>query len=251
MQYISEYATITAAQAAFTPAEWDKISVNGRLLVYLDGAHFEYPGRSDGAAGMWVPYQYRDARTVIVYAGDIDPAAAPNTSWGWTIVGGVTLAAGETQMLNPGAANANIQHTTLGLNTADHLIYMNCKVTAASGTNGVRLQFDGGDSLGGGRIYSLYLSYLGTAGDIRWAYDTNGVYAAGVAYVKLVFELHQAEACANIWLYDSQQMIGTCRTADFPGAAGNERIYVGCYGGAVTGTMYLDSFPAFAILEKP
>ena len=243
------YASISAAEAAFTPTAGNIIVVNNRALVYRGGADFEYPGRSDGPSGLWVPQAYRAATVVIVYHGDVDVAASPNSDWGWSKVGDVAIVAGETRIQNAGAA-AYLQKLALGLTTVRHLMYMNAKVTAAGGSNCNRFKLDAGDGAGGGKTFNSYQSYLATPGDTRWTYDSNGIYAAGVGYQRLVCECDQTADCALMYHYDTQKLLNACRVADFVGAAGNERIYIGSYQ-ADTGVMYVDGFPAITILEIP
>ena len=256
-RYVPHYSSITAAIAdgrVAGDAIWLDTQSDSVLMYCRPGSDFEYPGRTDTPAALWVPWRYRDAYVSHVVNAAVTAASQPNTSWGWSFVpgtGGTETPAGViTTYVDPDATSyAYIEDATGGFggHSGDLLAFMDVRCSAAvGGTNTVRLEIRDGTTL-----YDVSVSSGGVAGDVKLNVgQTPTAYGNGAGtHVKLLVEFTATANTVNVWMYDSMQLIGTANLADFAGAGGLNRVRIGCTIAADTATWHLQGFPAVAVME--
>jgi len=254
--YIPEYTTVAAALSDGLVAG-DTFVLNGASghssLRYLrSGLEFEYPGRSDGAAALALPYRFRDANVVTVFEGGEDSTKAPNLTWGWTQVlagtGTETTAGAATIWTDPTAAS--IAHTwinNLGLDsTKAQLLYAHIRNDAGSATAGSRIIL-----ANGARRFFYTLSYGGASGSFRHEYTPrNNAYVAGSGvWEEVLLTLDPNAKLSTVARYQTGDIISAVRYLDL-GATATNQILIGSASAADTGTTRAQGFPALALLEE-
>jgi len=251
MQFIKRVTSLESP--GFSPAHRDQVTINGRLMRYLEGAFFEYGSRTDGASGLWVPEDFHDSYVQAVYKAGTAYTSSPNSDWNWswtnlTTSGTISEPDGDTTLIDcPGGADKSylrLEPGTWDL-ASDHLgMFARWKCTDGD-DDGPRVQLYA-DGSGNQFDLNTRLAANGTPGDIEDVNNAPNLIASfgSSEYTALWWEL--ADHAVTIWHYDTQTPLVSC-PADSADTSGAGRIRLGS-SLAEECSLYLSGFPAIAFL---
>lgn len=250
---VKRYASVTAAEAAFTPTANDKIIVRNMLRPYREASDFDFTGRSDCNRKLCLPYDAWDAECLISYLGGIDEGAAPHSAsyWNWTAIlngtGTITENAGneETTFYDPDASSQAYIEKMLTF-TGDIYVFVEVKCTAVGGSYDCVLTISDNDVLN--VVATVDFGDAGIAGDLQWYNETSQSYSLGTTtWRKLVVVLNSVY-CA-VYDYDTGALLSHVLTANLP-AATTSYVRFGSTSLAGSGTIMLKGKPGLTVLQS-
>jgi len=260
-----EYATSISAYEATVPQvpPWKRLYLteSGQTVVFVPGGELEYPGRLDGAAGVWVDARWieMDGRCIggvqvdTAYDGGAAVGASPNSDWLWSAVtngtGTVSVVGSYTRCNAPAIGDDAYLQVSGGIaaqlaNT--YLVLPRIRVVSADG-NDPRLEYNNSISQGGAG--SSPIGWFGNpgAGSVTFQFGGPGYPFGANVWFGATFDFFDLPTL-TAREYDTGMVVATTITAS-EGVSAADRIRIGCRAVGAACELHIDGFPGIALFS--
>jgi len=235
---------------------------SGQVVRWVPGVDLEYPGRSDGADGLFVDERwYRDPDdrcgnlldVETVYDGGAAVGANPNSDWLWsTVTGGtgtVSVVGSYTRCNAPAAgddAYLQVSGGIAGQAANTYMILPELRVVSADG-NDPRCEYNNSVSQGGAGSSPIVWFGNPGAGDVTFQFGGPGYGFGANTWFGLTFDFFDLPTL-TVREYDTGMVVATTITAS-EGVSGADRIRIGCRVVGAACELHIGGFPGIALFS--